>query len=281
VVVQGTWPASFLELPGAPAQPWVEPLPDVPKGTLTEQKIKSESLKGARAVTIYTPANYDPKGDKCGLLVLMDGAFYQDSEMIPGPVILDNLIARKKIPPLVVVFVKHELATRNTDLTCSEPFADFLIKELVPKVRAEYQVSAEPERTIIGGLSLGGLMASYCALKHPDVFGNVLSQSGSYGWYPGALYKNDQVPPDKEPGWLTREYATAPRRAVRFYLEIGRFEDGGFTSGISEYRRFRDVLQAKGYSVQYSEYSGGHDYVSWRGSFANGLMALMGESGQK
>ena len=80
--------------------------------------------------------------------------------------------------------------------------------------------------------------------------------------------------PVVEPGWLTREFVTAPRRAVRFYLEIGRFEDGGFTSGAAENRRFRDVLKAKGYSVHYYEYSGGHDYVGWRGSFADGLMAL-------
>ena len=27
-----------------------------------EEKIKSESLKGERAVTVYTPAGYDPRG---------------------------------------------------------------------------------------------------------------------------------------------------------------------------------------------------------------------------
>lgn len=274
VILQGTLPASYVELAKAPAQPWLEPMPGVAKGTLKELKVKSDSLKGERAVTIYTPAGYDPKGDKYGLLVLMDGAYYQDSEMIPGPVILDNLIAKKKIPPLVVAFVKHGLTTRIPDLSCSKPFADFLCKELVPQVRSEYHVSAEPERTTIGGLSLGGLMASFCALHHSEIFGNVLSQSGSYWWYPGGIEEADEVLRNGEPGWLTREYAAAPRKAVRFYLEIGRFEEDGFGTGCSEHRRFRDVLKAKGYSVQYSEYSGGHDYVCWRGSFADGLIAL-------
>ena len=275
-ILQGMTLASLLELPGAPSQPWVERLQGVPKGALKEQKIKSETLKGARTVTIYTPANYDSNGEKCGLLVLFDGAFYQDSEMVPAPVILDNLIAKKKIPPMVAVFVKHDPLTRNKDLSCSEPFAAFLIKELVPMVRAEYRVSAEPQRTIVGGLSLGGLMASYCGLRHSEVFGNVLSQSGSYHWYPGSLEMDDRTMPDGESGWLTREFVASPRRAVRFYLEIGRFEDGGFASGLTENRRFRDVLKAKGYSVEYSEFSGAHDYVSWRGSFADGLMALAG-----
>jgi hypothetical protein len=33
-------------------------------------------------------------------------------------------------------------------------------------------------------------------------------------------------------------------------------------------------LHAKGNEVVYSEYSGGHDYVCWRGSLAGGLIAL-------
>jgi enterochelin esterase family protein len=280
VILQWTVPASLLELPGAPPQPWVERLQGVPAGTLKEHKIKSESLKGERSVTIYTPANYDPGGEKCGLLVLFDGAYYQDSEMIPGPLILDNLIARQKIRPLVAVFVKHEPATRIPDLSCSEPFAAFLLKDLVPWVRAEYHLSEDPARTIVGGLSLGGLMASYCSLRHPEVFGNVLSQSGSFNWYPGGLEKDDRNMPDEETGWLARQFLEAPRRAVRFYLEIGRFEDGGFGSGLTETHRFRDVLRAKGYSVYYSEFCGGHDFVSWRGTFADGLMALAGTDGK-
>jgi enterochelin esterase family protein len=273
---------SMMELPDAPPQPWVERLPGIPKGALKEQKIKSEPLKGERTVTVYTPADYDPKGEECGLLVLFDGAFYQDKEMIPGPVILDNLIAKKKIPPLVAVFIKHNPASRNKDLSCSEPFADFLVKELIPWVRGQYRVSVDPARTIVGGLSLGGLMASYCGLRHSDVFGNVLSQSGSYWWYPGGLEQDDRDLPKAEPGWLTREYVAAPRRAVRFYLEIGRFEEGGgFISGTGENRHFRDVLKAKGYSVHYSQYCGGHDYAGWRGSFADGLMELTGANANK
>jgi enterochelin esterase-like enzyme len=255
----------------------VKPLEGVPKGTLKEHKIQSKSLKDERAVTVYTPAGYDPKGEKYGLLVLFDGGFYLDDEMIPGPTVLDNLIAKKKIQPLVVVFVKHGLTARNKDLMCSDPFAAFVVNELVPWVRTEYRVSEEPARTIVGGLSLGGLMASYCGLRHPEVFGNVLSQSGSYWWYPGGLEQDDRELPVAEPGWLTREYLAAPRRDVRFYLETGRFEQGGgFVGAMAEKHRFRDVLKAKGYSVQYSEFTGGHEYVCWRGTFADGLMALAG-----
>lgn len=35
-----------------------------------------------------------------------------------------------------------------------------------------------------------------------------------------------------------------------------------------------DVLRAKGYEVHHREFVGGHDFLSWRGTFADGLIIL-------
>ncbi len=43
-----------------------------------------------------------------------------------------------------------------------------------------------------------------------------------------------------------------------------------------ENRRFRDVLEAKGYAVTYSECTSDHSLLNWRGSFADGVIALFG-----
>jgi enterochelin esterase family protein len=198
---------------------------------------------------------------------------------IPVPVILDNLIAKRKIPPMVAVMVYNK--DRNADLGCSEAFADFTAKELVPWVRKHYRVKDDPRSTVVSGLSLGGLMAAFTALRHPEVFGNVLSQSGGFIYYPELFTDDPFGPPpiDRQPGWLTRQFVRAPRQPIRFYQEVGRFESEFGRELLAENRRFRDVLEAKGYPVTYEEFSGGHDYLRWRGTLADGLIKLVGIPG--
>ena len=258
---------SLLEMPAAPPEPWRKRLAGVPAGTLTEKTIESTILKERRKFTVYTPATYDPKDPPLRLLVLFDGSSYFDDDLIPGHAILDNLIAKGKIPPVIAIFVNQE--KRNEELNCSNSFADYVALELVPKVRKDFRVTEDPAGVIVGGLSLGGLMSSYCALRHSEVFGNVLSQSGAYQCFPGSLQEKPTA--GAEPGWLTREYVKSPSRPVRFYLEAGCFEGDSF---LAENHRFRDVLQAKGYQVRYHEFSGTHANLGKHASFADAIIYL-------
>ncbi|HLK61356.1 MAG TPA: alpha/beta hydrolase-fold protein [Chthonomonadaceae bacterium] len=247
--------------------------PNVPAGKLTSQEIYSSILDDERDFTLYVPASYREKGPPSGLLVIFDGQ--NNTRLIPAPAILDNLIAQGRIPPLIAVMVasngKHRTISRTSDLTCNPDFADFIVKELVPWVRARYNVTTAPNHAIVCGESLGGLEATYIGFRYPDVFGNVLSFSGSFFYFLGwpAIEANYTT----QTGWLTTQFATTPRKPLRLYLTTGTFEGDGLT----ENRRMRDVLIARGYPITYSEYNGGHDQFCWRGLLASGLLALVGD----
>jgi enterochelin esterase family protein len=260
----------------APRQAWIQPQPNVPTGEIKPLKISSDILKKERAVSVYTPAGYATDKQPYGLLIVFDGWDYL--RLIPLPTILDNLIASQKIMPLVAILIHNESqATRNRELGCDAIFTDFLAKELVPWARKNYRLSLNPKQTIVAGASLGGVSAAYCALRYPEVFGNVLSQSGAFWHYPGWPGKEAAV---NETGWLARQFEAQRKLPIRFYLEAGLFETDLPLTILTENRRMRDVLKAKGYELTYSEFAGGHDYVYWRGSVADGLIALAGREKQ-
>jgi enterochelin esterase family protein len=145
-----------------------------------------------------------------------------------------------------------------------------LSQELLPWVRQHYHVTSDPARTIVGGSSYGGLAATFAGVRCPGAFGNILAQSGSFWWKPEG---------DTEHEWLAREFVTGPLKPLRFYLEVGLLESAspdGAPNQLVVNRHMRNILRAKGYPVHYSEYSGGHGYVNWRGTLADGLLALAG-----
>jgi len=171
---------SVLELPDAAPQPWIEPQEFVSKGKVQLHQLQSNILRNERRVWVYSPAKYTAGlGKPYPLLVLFDGWAY--ARLIPTFTILDNLIAARVIPPLVVVLLDSlDVETRLKELVFHRPFNNFLVTELLPWVLTQYAISTDPTQRIVGGSSAGGLAAAYAALEHPDVFGAVLSQSGAF-----------------------------------------------------------------------------------------------------
>jgi enterochelin esterase family protein len=268
---------SFVEMPSAPKGPlWHEA--GAPRGRFTTEKLQSKALGEEREVVVYIPpgAEGPPGGTQAGkapfpLLLAFDAEAYgggaQESS-IPLPALVDRLVEMKELPPTVVALVPNLPGRRGADLEMSARFAEFIANEVIPLLRKKYGVDPHPEKVTLTGSSDGGLASAWIALRYPKVVGNVLSQSGAFWVSPGL----DEFPwPfDLEPGALIREFAKAPLKDIHFYLEAGKFEGHLLDSN----RRMRDVLVAKGYSVTYREFSGGHDYFSWRESIAGGLVAL-------
>jgi enterochelin esterase-like enzyme len=266
--------ASLIELSEAPSQDWIEENPEATKGEVkVEKNFRSEILNNSRSLSVYLPPGYDPDATPYPMLLAFDRLAY--SSLVPTHRILNHLIHAGRIPPVVAVLVGNSAGARNDELTCNEMFARFLATELMPWVRKNYNVSTNPEQNVIGGSSFGGLAASHFAFLHPEMFGNVISQSGSYWWSPDT--NTNFLAHGVEGEWLTRQFAEAETKPIRFFQEVG-LNEGGAPSMVIVNRHFRDVLLAKGYEiVRYDEFTGGHEYLNWRGSLAEALIALMGE----
>jgi len=101
----------------------------------------------------------------------------------------------------------------------------------------------------------------------------VLSQSGAFTLLPNG---------EPESSWLARQFFEREKLPLKFYLSIGTLEANNYRemrgrpSTLAENHRMREALRTKGYKVHYTEFSGGHDYISWQGMLAEGLIALLG-----
>jgi len=269
----GGWESSVFELPGAPPQPWTSVRLGVPSGKIAKDYLDSKILENRYPVWIYTPPGYSPDNGPIGYLLMLDGWFY--TGLIPATTILDNLLSEGRIPPLAAILIGSlsYAKVRKRDYGCYPPYRDFLTEELLPWARQKVNLTADPNQAVIVGASRGGLMAAYIGLNLPGIFGNVLTQSGSFGWRPKE---------ESEPGWLARQVEACPEQPLRFYLEAGLFEtdlmmvDGFSIDLLASNRQLRDVLRTKGYPVHYREFSGGHSTVIWRGTLVDGLLALLG-----
>jgi len=266
---------SAVELPTAEPQTWNVVRPNVPTGRVQRDKFRSKLLGNERSIWIYTPHGYTPSKKPYGLLVLTDGGIAVNTARVATT--LDNLIAAGLIPPLVAVMVENP--NRWRELSCNPVYADFLAQEVVPWARANYSATDRPEQTIIGGASLGGLQAACVGLKHSEVFGNVISQSGAFDWKPEG---------EKEWEWLNRQFAASPRLPLRFSFEAGLLEGTWWWRSLPQRdpvpmppllmvnRNLRDTLTSKGYPVHYTEFNGNHGSLNWRGTLASHLIALVG-----
>lgn len=257
--------SSYVIMPKSPEDIWAKKIEHVPSGHVKEYKFESENLEDKRRVRVYTPYGYYKEGKPYGFMVLTDGNDYID--VFSATETLNNLIASKKIPPIVAIFI-DSTETRGKELKCNDSFCEIITKELIPWVRQNYNISKSPEEAVICGLSLGGLTAAYLGLKYSDIFGNVLSQSGYFYYEPEGFSTNN------EDCWMSTKFKEKERLPLKFYLDMGVLETK--YKIIDTNINLRDALIAKGYHVDFQWFNGGHDYLSWGETLAHGLISLIG-----
>ena len=234
----------------------------IPRGNIDTVSFASTRLGRRIPLYVYTPAGYSSGSAVYPVLFVTDGGEYMSRTGLH--VVLDNLIARGGIDPLIAVFIDPRTDpgdprtnTRMSDYALSDPFVDFLITELRPHLLNGYRIAGSPSGTAILGASMGGLIATYAAFMHPEVFGLCAAQSPAYQWAHDTLIT------------MLR---SGPRKEFRMYLCTGTMHDAETRA-----RTVRDIMRGKGYAITYEEYPESHNWMNWRGRLKGILTAFWGK----
>jgi enterochelin esterase family protein len=167
---------NLVEVPGD--QPMFFQQQQVPHGTVHLHKYHSKSLGATRGLYIYTPPGYETGKDiRYPVLYLLHGmGDTEDAWTVVGRanVIVDNLLAKKKAQPLLIVMPYGHTPSAPPDIRSIGNYTAFekdLIEDVIPYVQARYRVSRERENRAIAGLSMGGGQALTVGLGNLGHFG--------------------------------------------------------------------------------------------------------------
>lgn len=154
-------------------------LGDVPaedRGELTTLTYQSQVANDERRAYVWTPKGYDAdRAEAYPVLYLNHGGGQNYGDWVEvgrATQILDHYIAEGAIVPMVVV-----MGNGNSSNYPSE-----LLDNLVPAAEEAYNISSEPGRRAIAGLSMGAMNTLNTWLTRPGEFGWVGSFSGGLFW---------------------------------------------------------------------------------------------------
>jgi enterochelin esterase-like enzyme len=210
-----------------------------------------------RHVAVYVPKQYVP-GTAAPFIVGADGI---DHGLF---IVLDNLIAQHRIPPIVAISIGNgggdaQGSERGLEYdTMSGLYADFVEKEVLPlaEKQGNVRLTKDPDGRATMGGSSGGSCALIMAWYRPDLYHRVLTFSGTY--------VNQQWPSNAHTphgAWEFHEHLipNSPAKPLRIWMEVGDRDNlnmNALNDGMHDWvvanENMAKVLAAKGYHYQFT-----------------------------
>lgn len=263
--------------PGPDDKPAFDPAPvgfdkvraDNDHGKLERVDYDSTTIGAQRWMEVYTPPDYSP-GKKYPVLFLLHGIggneVHEWTHSGSANVIIDNLIADKKIEPMIVVFPNGNASTnaprggaqRRGPGNGGDPaalagdgwgknFEGDLLHDIIPFVEAHYSVYADRDHRALAGLSMGGGQSLDFGLGHLDTFAWI----GGFSSAPNTRAPEQLVPdPQKSKQMLKLLWISGGNRDGLLRISQG----------------LHDYLKTNGVPHIYHVDGHGHDFQHWKNS---------------
>lgn len=245
---------SILEVPGEPPR-LHEFNPDVAHGTVRSHWYKSQSLNVRRSLHVYTPPGYDQSSKKYPVLYLLHGAGDNDATWTAlgrANVILDNLLAQKKVEPMVVVMTDGHASAWPTPTNAearargSKAYEMDLLQDVMPLVEKNYRTRNDREHRGIIGLSMGGGQSLGVGLTHLDLFAWVGGMSAA-------------VPGEEAVQSALADSKGTNKKLKTLWIAIGKDD---FLLGRN--KQFDELLTKNGINHSFKITEGNHSWPVWR-----------------
>lgn len=236
---------------------------DVPHGILSQHFFTSALIGDSRDIRVYTPPGYDPgRKEPYPVLYLFHGLTDETSAWVTAGrenIIMDNLIAQKKVKPMIIVNTLGYGAPEMLDPANTSGMENYkekneklfiasLLEEVIPMVDKQYNTGKTKQYRAVAGLSMGGGQALDAGFNHADVFDYM-------GAFSPAVVLLD---PDYNKAFPGLD-STVNNKLKLAWIAIGK-DDFLITS----VRKYRDWLKERNIRFHYKETEGVHSYQVWR-----------------
>ncbi len=241
---------------------------DVPHGSVSKVWYDSPALGMKRRMSVYTPPGYESDGRRYPVLYLLHGmGGDEEAWLTQGRTaqILDNLIARGLVEPMIVVMpngnASQEAAPGETHFGLVPPTIalphtmdgayEDAFPDIVAYVDRTFRTKADKGHRAIAGLSMGGFHSLHTSKQYPELFDYV----GLFSAAINPRVEGSEVYVDRE-AKLKKQFAEGVKL---YWIAIGS-DDFLYNDNVA----FRGVLDSLGLPYEYRESAGGHIWKNWR-----------------
>lgn len=184
--------------------------------------------------------------------------------------VMDQFIAAGKVKPMIVVMPSgndnptggigsywfNHAPPPQSD---GKKWGDYVWKDLVSYIDANYRTLTRRESRAIGGLSAGGQGALTGALTHPDLFSIVGAHSPSFRGADGsvAYFGDENYYNQYDPTWLVQN--TQTWRGLTIWIDVGISDDQWGQAIVA----YHNLLVSIGVPHEWRQFYGGHDFPYW------------------